>query len=455
MTIRPVEIDPPRSEADDVDAPDAAATEEGKAADAARRQRGLRLQLQWKLLLPFIMTLLVAAVPPRFFDLSGNVHLTFYLFALAAAAVLSSIYIRSTVVAALSKIIRSSETIGSGDLTRPVPADRRWTDDEIVDLISSINNMHTSLRELVGRIQSSSEATSGSAHDLSNAAEIVNDEAQEIAEKMEEIARGTARQHELAEKASQSVNSIAETIGTMLGSAREAAEAAARAEEASRMSRELTQATLDRMGTVFDQLNRSAEQVTTFDDRTAEIEKIVTLIQSIANQTNLLAVNAAIEAARAGEAGRGFAIVADEVRELADSSGDAAKQIARLVEDVKAEGRQISDFVRESMNTVEEGRGTLGSIGRTIERVGADIQSSSTQVREIRNLAEEARHASSAAVLVVESITDVARSNDTATRRVSQAIEQQSSGLQSVAAGAATLTELSRGMQTAAGRFRV
>jgi methyl-accepting chemotaxis protein len=419
---------------------------------------GVGMSLAFKFLALFFVTILVAAGGSQLPSVRGGDTegpRIIWLLAVAICGFGSSIYFFRNIVGTIKRVREQTEIFSSGDLTRSVAVPRRIWSDETVELTLSINQMLGSLRELVGRIQNASEAVSTSADHLSGAARNVKESANEIGVQVDEIARGSERQKELAEGTQEKVRTIAKNLSGAAGGARAASESAARAEQAAHEGRNLSRATLDKLKAVFERLEHSSVEVGRFGEKSAEIEKIVAVITNIASQTNLLALNATIEAARAGEAGRGFAVVAEEVRKLAESSAKAAEQIATLIEDVREESRRVIDAVQESVRTIAEGHTDLSAIGQTIDRIAVDVQTAAAKVRDIREGTEEVSNEAKGLVEAADAISGLARNNAIATERVSDRIDEQNSKLEEMASASENLSSLSVEMQRAAANFRL
>lgn len=414
------------------------------------------LSLGLKFAVGFFASILVAGFLPFVLRIQESPRdVAIYVGAVALVAGGSSLYFWFSLVGTIRRVTEQAEIFSSGDLTRLVAVPNLIFPDETVELTTSMNRMVSSLRELVGRIQISSEAVSSSSDLLSNTAGDVNASAREIVGKMEEIAVSSERQKELSEGSQERVRLMARNLGTAAGGARAASESAARAEQAAHDGRHLSHATLEKLKVVFDRLERSSTEVSRFGEKSAEIEKIVAVITNIASQTNLLALNATIEAARAGEAGRGFAVVAEEVRKLAESSAKAAEQIAALIEDVREESRRVIEAVQESVRNIAEGHTDLSAIGETIERIAGDVQAAATKVRDIRETTEEMSSEAKGLVDAADAISGLARSNAMATERVQHAVEEQTTRLSEMATSAENLSQLSVEMQRAAANFRL
>ncbi len=246
-----------------------------------------------------------------------------------------------------------AQQIAEGDLTGD-PLEETGGD-EFADMSGSVNQMQKQLQELLQRIS----GTSG-----------------ELAEASERISQGTAHSAETSRQQTDQTNMVATAIHQMSATVMEVSQhsqaAASAAEDANSTAKEgggLVSHTLEVMQRIADSNQRIAERVTKLGDSSQQVGKIAAVIDDIADQTNLLALNAAIEAARAGEQGRGFAVVADEVRKLAERTTSATKEIAQILEVVLNESRNTAQAMKEGQQDVDEGLEGSRKAGESLERI--------------------------------------------------------------------------------------
>jgi methyl-accepting chemotaxis protein len=237
------------------------------------------------------------------------------------------------------------------------------------------------------------------------------------------------------------------------------------------------------MGKIRSAVDAAAKQITDLGSQSEEIGKIVVVIDDIAAQTNLLALNAAIEAARAGEQGRGFAVVADEVRGLAERVTDATKEIAGLVDNIQkgvAESIKAveggSTEVEVGVKLAEEAGEALGRIMNSVESVAGQIEEISASTEEVSASSEEMVKTISTVSAVgeqntaatqqmaanssdvsksVESIATVSRQNGSTTMEMSAGAQQMTAQVQQVVASSQSLGDMANELQTAVGVFKL
>lgn len=245
----------------------------------------------------------------------------------------------------------------------------------------------------------------------------------------------------------------------------------------------MTHDTVDGMGRVKHAMDAVSDRVTGLGERSGEIGKIVSTIDDIAAQTNLLALNAAIEAARAGEQGRGFAVVADEVRKLAERSSAATKEIAGLVSGIQAGVSEAVTAMEQGSKEAEAGYKLAADAGSALDDILERSQSVGRQVEQISAAAQQLQDLSSGMVGAIDQIkriveqnaaateqmarnsaevsksveatAGVAGENSAAAQEVSASVEQMSAQMEETLAAAQSLADMSEEMERAVAAFRV
>ena len=262
----------------------------------------------------------------------------------------------------LGQSLRVVQGIAAGDLTQPIPAGGR---DEIGQLLAAMQDMQDRLRALVGGIQGDARKLAQSSQELNTATNTT--------------ARATQTQSEAAAGMAAAVEELSVSIDHVGENAREAQSTARRSGEQSREGGQVIHAAADGMQVIADAVNSSAGTIGELEGFSNEISSIVAVIKDIADQTNLLALNAAIEAARAGEQGRGFAVVADEVRKLAERTTQSTLQIGTTIDKVQSGARQAVTAMEAGVERVNAGMQTAQQAGDSI----VEIQTSAERVVQV------------------------------------------------------------------------
>jgi len=285
--------------------------------------------------------------------------------------------------------------------------------DEIVALMDAQQQGVQTIIEMAQNMQATSEQVSAAAEQLSASAEQLNTSAEQVSLTMHEIAKGAAVQAEEVERVSHTLAGLTAATQRITGNAAASGQAAQ---------------------DVYAVVQAASDVLRELGVKSGQIGGIITLVDRIADQTQILSLNAAIEAARAGEYGRGFAVVADEVRRLAENSANAVSEISALSTQIQQETTRLAQRM-DQLNTAIETATTLST-----ETAQATSQQEAGTDRIVRAMNEMAA---------------VAEQNAAATQQVSAAVEEQTASMQEIAASAQELADVAVRMQALVGDLAV
>lgn len=406
----------------------------------------------------------------------------------------------------LTGMAEVAASVADGDLT--VNASPKCDEDELGNAFSK---MIASLRSAISQVAQGASSMDIASNQLSLAANQAGEATNQIATTIQQVARGAAQQSESVNRTAASVEQMTNAIDGVAKGAAEQSQAATKAAdmtaqisaairqvssnaqnvsrgsaEATRLAKEgsrTVQETIDGMQLIKTRVGLSASKVQEMGSRSDQIGSIVEAIEDIASQTNLLALNAAIEAARAGEHGKGFAVVADEVRKLAERSSQSTKEIGTLIREIQhtvAEAVQAMNAGSEEVEVgVKRAYGAgeaLDSISRAAEEVFSQAEEASAAAQQMDALASELVNAvdtvssvieentaateemsagSAEVAQSIENIASVSEENSAAVEEVSASAEEMSAQVEEVNASASSLAELAQELMKMVRQFKL
>ena len=381
-------------------------------------------------------------------------NITLIIIAVVSVLIISvAIWIANGMTKPIRNIVAQLRLVAAGDLTsKDIVVQSK---DEIGQLADNTNSMKHSLRELIKQLKESSEHTAETSEQLAVSADQSNQTSVVITESIQAVAEGAADQAEMVTESTEALDEVAQGVQQIAEASATISEKASSTLNKAQTGKESVEKNITQMNTIQQSVQNSDELTKSLIVRSQDIVKILEVITSIADQTNLLALNAAIEAARAGEHGKGFAVVADEVRKLAEESQRSSQEIASIVTIIQEEIEQTSESMNAVMNEVESGvliannsRELFMEILELTYDVSDNITNMSATSEEISAGAEEV----SASFNQIATIT---KNTKASTQEVAAASEEQLAGIEEISSAAQSLKNLAAELEKTITKFTI
>jgi methyl-accepting chemotaxis protein len=327
--------------------------------------------------------------------------------------------------------------------------------DEIGMLAEHVNHMTDNLRHMIGQVSEASEQVAATSEELTASAEETSKATETITGSIQEVATGTDKQVESANSSNKIVADISrgmERIGFNVQSVNDSALETARTAETGTA---VISRTINQINLINDKTLAIQSIVDQLGGKSNEIGKIVSMITDVAEQTNLLALNAAIEAARAGEHGKGFAVVADEVRKLAEQSGHAAGQISQLIQDIRNDINHSVSSMGEGRAAVQEGITLVNLAGESFESITNAINHVSEQIHEVSAAVQQASSGTQSMVAAIDETTKISGESAGYIQTVAASAEEQNASMQEISTAADNLSKMAEELQGAVRSFKL
>jgi len=303
-----------------------------------------------------------------------------------------SFFMSIFVIRGIRALLAGFNRMSEGDFSTKLPVGNQ---DEMGKLSTGFNSFLDRFNDMIKEIQDATVKIAVTSEELSTSSN--------------QIVIGTEAQKAKTAMVATASEELSATINEVAGNTHGAAEAAMKASKAAKMGADIVSHSINGMNSIVPIVNESCDTISKLGSRSADIGKIVGVINDIADQTNLLALNAAIEAARAGEQGRGFAVVADEVKKLAERTTQATKEISVMIKAIQEDTRMAIESTDKEVRAVEEASGYAKEAGIALDEILGQVEQVSTMVQQIATASEQQSTAAGQISRDIETVADVAR----------------------------------------------
>jgi methyl-accepting chemotaxis protein len=358
-------------------------------------------------------------------------HATYYMIAFAMFGVFMAIALGQLVAKVIqgqlggdpTDVAEIAQEVAAGNLAVKIDMVGKRSD----SLISAMSRMVDNLRDLVSQTVEISSGIAAASNQLHSTAEQISTGAEKVASQAGTVAASS-------EEMSNTSSDIARNCTV-------AAVASNKTTDAANAGSKVVNETISGMNIIADRVRNTSKTIEALGARSEEIGDIVGTIEDIADQTNLLALNAAIEAARAGEQGRGFAVVADEVRALAERTTKATREIGEMIKAIQSETRAAVQTMEEGVHEVEKGAQSSQQSGRALQNILDCINEVTMQINQIATASEEQTATTNEVTMNIQQINDV--------------VTQTARGAEETASAAGQLSTQAQTLQNLINRFRL
>jgi len=343
------------------------------------------------------------------------------------------------------------QEVAAGDLTKRLDEDA----DEAAmrEVAVEFNAMVDGLEATVGEVAAFADEVATATLEVATGAEEIETTSQTVSERIQEIADGAIRQHDDLETAAGEMDQLSASIEEVAASSTTVAQTAGEAVERGETGREAAESALEDMAEIESLSADAVDQILELQDRMADIGEIVDFITDIAEQTNMLALNANIEAARADKSGDGFAVVADEVKDLAEETKQAAADIESEIAAVQTETDDTVADIRATSDHIDAGVETVREAADAIEDTVDTIEDANHGIQEIADATDDQADATQSVVRRVDEVADISQNVTEDAEQVSAAAEEQSASVAEIARSANELRDRADSLATTVGQF--
>lgn len=368
-------------------------------------------------------------------------------FVIAVIALIAVIFVVITIRNGLMETGKVVSNLAAGDLKAKISPKVLKRGDELGLIAREVKELREELTSVLSKVRDSANDLLNSGKDLSSMASQTSSTADDISHAVEDISKGAVSQADDIETASSQINDMGDIIGRIVRSVGTLDTTSEELKYAGDKSTEIVHDLSSSNDKTMDAISRIGKQVNATNESAQKIGEAIEIITSIAEETNLLSLNASIEAARAGEQGRGFAVVANQIQKLAEQSNESAQRVAGIIEELLADSERTVKVMGEVEQIVNEQQEKLGQTKSQLNDVSKGIDVSRDETSGIKEQTDVCDTARSRVVDVISNLSAISEENAASTQETTAAMQELNATINLLAEAAHNLTGISETLE--------
>ncbi|WYZ09791.1 methyl-accepting chemotaxis protein [Bacillus safensis] len=361
-------------------------------------------------------------------------------------------FIVRSITIGLRRLVDFSEKVSEGDLTETLETKSK---DEIGDLTRSFSKMSESLRDVIRAVQQSVDNVASASEELTASASQTSQATEHITMSIEQFSNGNEAQNEKVESSTNQLVAMNEGLQDMSQTSSEVAAVSLQSTEAAGQGGRIVESTANQMKHIDTSVQEAEQVMKELEYKSKDITSILNVINGIADQTNLLALNAAIEAARAGESGRGFSVVAEEVRKLAVQSADSAKEIEKLIQEIVLEIAKSQDMFKAVNREVNAGLGMTEEAKESFQHIYEAAEGMSKKLSQLNDTAIDLSSGSKLVSQAMQEMRQVSRESAANIQDIAASAEEQLASMEEITSSSVTLANMAEELKELTSQFKI